>query len=469
MNTSIIVLSHNQLTYTKKCIESIRKYTYSDYELIVVDNSSQDGTVDYLNKQSDLLVILNKENVGFAKGNNQAVKIASGDVIVFLNNDVVVTEGWLEPLISTLFSSKKMAITGPVTNNDNVNGLQKIQVDYNQETLEGLTDFSKQYCSKHSQSSKRVLRLVGFALACKKEVLNEIGLFDESFGIGNFEDDDLCLRALNKGYEIRIVQDSFIHHFGRITFKSSKINYPNLMIKNKAIFDKKWGFDVHRYLHPPLDLISIIPRPISRVLDINCGMGALAMELTNQIECKVVGIEKKEHVFSFAQKHLNQAFHGDIETMEISKNKLGLFDCIICNDILQKLKDPWTVVKQLSGLLHKDGYLIILIPNVNNLEVLTELLHGSFSYKNFGTLNKEHLRFFTKLTIPTLFPLEMIIENILPIILPIKKEVSDNGKEFIGELVELGQKYGLNTSELYNDIITYQYMIKVRKIVDLED
>ncbi|NBI28711.1 bifunctional glycosyltransferase family 2 protein/class I SAM-dependent methyltransferase [Chengkuizengella marina] len=463
MKTSIIVLTHNQLTYTKKCIESIRKYTSLDYELIIVDNASQDGTVDYLKKQSDLLVIFNKENVGFAKGNNQAMRIVSGDVVVFLNNDVVVTAGWLEPLINTLFSSKKIAMTGPVTNNDNVNGLQKIQVDYNQDTLEGISEFSKQYCAKHVHMSKRVLRLVGFALACKKEVLNTIGLFDESFGIGNYEDDDLCLRALIKGYELRIVKDSFVHHFGRITFKESKINYSHLMIKNKTKFNKKWGFDVHKYLHPHSNLIAIMPKSISRVLDINCGMGALAIELINQIECKVVGIEKNDQVIRFAQKQLSQVLHHDVETIEISEDTLGKYDCIICNDILQHLKDPWTIVKQLSGLLHKDGYLIILIHNVNHLEVMTELLQGYFSYKNVGPLNKQHLRFFTKTTIPTLFPPEMLIEKIIPI----HMHVPDKIMEFVDEIVELGQKYGLKTNDLFDDITTNQFLIKARKIVDI--
>ena len=105
--TSIVILTYNKLNYTKKCIESIRKYTCKEsYEIIVVDNASTDGTIEWLKTQSDIITIFNKENLGFPKGCNQGIKIAKGDEVLLLNNDVIVTPKWLINLLEALYSSE---------------------------------------------------------------------------------------------------------------------------------------------------------------------------------------------------------------------------------------------------------------------------------------------------------------------------------------------------------------------------
>lgn len=104
--TSIILLTYNQLDYTKLCIESIRKFTpKGQYEIIVVDNNSNDGTVEYLKAQEDLRVIYNDYNAGFPKGCNQGIEISKGESILLLNNDTIVTPNWLNNLDSVLYSS----------------------------------------------------------------------------------------------------------------------------------------------------------------------------------------------------------------------------------------------------------------------------------------------------------------------------------------------------------------------------
>ena len=82
MKLSIITLTYNNLSYTKKFIESLYKYT-QDFELIIVDNGSTDGTVEYLKTLNSVKLILNKENLGFSKGNNQGIGIAEGEYIGF--------------------------------------------------------------------------------------------------------------------------------------------------------------------------------------------------------------------------------------------------------------------------------------------------------------------------------------------------------------------------------------------------
>ena len=96
--TSIIVVTFNQLEYTRQCVESIRRMTDERYELIFVDNASTDGTDRYLHSVSGAKVIVNDENRGFPAAVNQGIEVATGQQILLLNNDTIVTTGWLRRL-----------------------------------------------------------------------------------------------------------------------------------------------------------------------------------------------------------------------------------------------------------------------------------------------------------------------------------------------------------------------------------
>lgn len=100
--TSIIMLTFNQLSLTGQCVRSLEKYTHAPYELIVIDNGSTDGTAEYLrrheNSKDNVRCVFNEENRAFSKANNQGIKIAKGDFILLLNNDVILTDKWLQRL-----------------------------------------------------------------------------------------------------------------------------------------------------------------------------------------------------------------------------------------------------------------------------------------------------------------------------------------------------------------------------------
>jgi GT2 family glycosyltransferase len=230
---------------TKRLLESIRVHTPQGHELIVVDNASTDGTVDYLKGQPDMKIIFNPKNLGFPKACNRGVKAATGDNILFLNNDTVVTENWLGNMLRLLYSDEKIAMVGPVSNY--CSGPQQIAVGY--QDLSKLDDFARQNSLLHAGSAMSYPRLSGFCLLVKKSVLDEIGLFDERFGIGNFEDDDLCLRARKKGYELMIALDSFVHHEGHMTFNSiEEADLHHLLEENRKKARDKWGKDIYTLL-----------------------------------------------------------------------------------------------------------------------------------------------------------------------------------------------------------------------------
>ena len=209
--TSIVILTYNQFEYTRWCLAAIRYYTSEPYELIVVDNGSTDGTVEYLQSQADMEIILNGENKGFAKGCNQGIKTAGGEYILLLNNDTVPVSGWLRNMINCLESDPSIGIVGPRSNY--VKGPQSLEVSYTD--MDEMFAFSEQF--NRSPDPAKWLELgmvVGFCMLVKRAVIDTVGLLDERFGIGFFEDDDYCLRARSKGFKIMCAGDTFVHHFG---------------------------------------------------------------------------------------------------------------------------------------------------------------------------------------------------------------------------------------------------------------
>ena len=251
--TSIIILSYNTYVLTKQCIESIRKYTEAwSYEIIVVDNNSQDESVAWLKKQRDITTIYNKENAGFPKGCNQGMAIATGSELLLLNSDTVVTPRWLEQLKTALYSDEKIGAVSCMTNRCS-NWQQLHTVPYDEKTLNGLEEFAEQYNHSNRELWQERTKLVGFCFLLKDTVYKKIGLMDEIFTPGNFEDDDYSLRILQAGYKLLVCQDTFIHHYGSASFVKplskeelqQKIdNYNNLLKVNQCKFYAKWDVPI---------------------------------------------------------------------------------------------------------------------------------------------------------------------------------------------------------------------------------
>lgn len=245
--TSIIVLAFNQIEYTKKCLKSIFLHTEKPFSLILVDNASTDGTGAYLAslveekiKDVRIHIIRNKENLGFAGGNNQGIAAAGGGDIVLLNNDTIVTEGWLKRLIACAKAHPAAGIIGPMSNY--VSGPQLVlNAPYNLQTTSGLKNFARQFAKKNFGHSRQIMRVVGFCMFIKHEVIERIGGLDDRFGKGNFEDDDFSIRAALAGFQSWIAEDCFIHHSGSRTFAGAKIDLKASLQKNWQIFKDKWG------------------------------------------------------------------------------------------------------------------------------------------------------------------------------------------------------------------------------------
>lgn len=231
---SIITVNTNGLAHTMKCVESIFACT-KDFELIIIDNASDDGSAEYLNhlvaEYENVKLITTPQKYTFSVNNNFGIKIATGEFIVFLNNDTIVSEDWLIKMENHFINIPldKIGAVGPVTSNSN--GKQAV----------GIQD-PKSWHAKHHRQWTMTGVLFGWCMMFKKSVIDEIGGFDEDFE-NSHEDNELCLRAQLSGYKLIIALDTYIYHEGQATLRKmmkSKEEYLDKGLVNRELFYDKY-------------------------------------------------------------------------------------------------------------------------------------------------------------------------------------------------------------------------------------
>jgi len=239
MPTSIIIPAYNQLAYCRECVQSVLANTERPYRLILVDNGSTDGVSEYFDTVPGATVLHAPENLGFAGGVNLGLEAAEGHLLL-LNSDTVVPAGWLGRLEEALLHSGDVGMVGPMSNC--VSGSQQIDgLEFG--SIEALNAYARDLAEQKRGVLRDVARLVGFCVLIRDTVAQAVGRFDEVYGIGNFEDDDYCLRVLRAGYRLCVAEDCFVFHYGSRTLLSmGMVNeaWRALIDKNQAIFEAKW-------------------------------------------------------------------------------------------------------------------------------------------------------------------------------------------------------------------------------------
>lgn len=225
--TSIIICTWNNLRYTKNCISSIRKKTKEPYQLVVVDNGSDDGSVGYIQTilEKDDMLICNAENKGFSAGNNQGMKFANGEYILLLNNDTIIKdEGWIEKLIvAERIGGGLVGVNLRRVERDDVKGMFLYQGD---------GDYKHQWCY-----------LEGWCLLAKRTLFEELEGFDERFFCYS-EDADLSFRV-RKQLNLPLTEVKIpVDHIGQMTSsilerkRSGQSDLSNRLLYRKWISDK---------------------------------------------------------------------------------------------------------------------------------------------------------------------------------------------------------------------------------------
>jgi len=249
---SICIVNYNTKDLTYECIKSIfQNLRDMDFEIIVVDNASKDNSVDFLKQKfSNIKFISNSVNLGFGKANNQAVKIAEGEYILFLNSDTYCMNDII----------KKMVNTAEINNDIGIVGIRLLNPDLTIQRS-SYTFPSTKTVFFHILNFKRLLPLIkillnklpflshildkelrsyifydnikspievevvpGACMLVRKEIFESIGGFDEKFFL-YFEDIDLCKRIKENNYKIILIPETGIVHYGGASFRVSFFDF----------------------------------------------------------------------------------------------------------------------------------------------------------------------------------------------------------------------------------------------------
>lgn len=401
---SVIIPVYNALEHTKVCIENVEVcLAHRPYEIIVVDNASTDGTAEYLAGKDNVRVIANREPESVAAAFNKGYRMAAGELILFMHNDTVLPPYSIDLLENALYSDDKLGAVGPTAQGHRFWPHQLLEQIEEYDDIAGMSrSFEK---ARRLQCNLRpAFVLEDFCALFKREAIDDVGEWDESFLLRYFEDVDYSYRMQLKGWKLAIVPNVFVHHFQVATFRKNHIDYDRAWKIFSDHFRRKWNFHFEYSIGVRDELLKHIDlkKEDVAILDIGCALGGnfCVISETNP-EAELCGIELDPATAAIANMFADVR-NTNIEETIVSEWR-EKFDYVIMADVIEHLVDPWKALKTVYDMMKPGGCIIASIPNVLNISVIYDLLHGDFTYKDAGILDRTHRRFFTRKEILKLF------------------------------------------------------------------
>ncbi|MEN6374030.1 MAG: glycosyltransferase [Smithella sp.] len=381
---SIAVLAFNKLDYTKQCVESILKFTppHLNYELILINHGSSDGTKEYFEsiaptKQIDILV-----NGG---GLGAYTRYIEGKYLLLVSNDVLVTENAISNLLQCMESDEKIAWVVPTT--PNVSNLQTIPSDYT--TIEEMYEFAKKN-NEHSNPYRWEQRV----RLCNPICLRRTSVAFSSQGVhwsyyfhtnmsGGFVDDRESLLYRRNGYKLMLAKDSYCYHFGSVTLKdeisaqdslNANQNQESFYIRGRRAFYEAFGVDPWGagFCWSPelVELLPCLDKGHVNILGLNCGLGSNPLKIKETIKGNAHNLDVTLYNVTNNARYL-QDLRGisDVAVFEPHASQFNKlfpdvqFNYIVLEDTSEKYSDLFEMIKKLYARLTNDGILVIQVVN----------------------------------------------------------------------------------------------------------
>ena len=257
---SIVIVNFNGLQLLRGCLVSLKKNPYKNTEIIIVDNGSTDGSVEFIKnlkfKIGNLKLIKNKRNLGFSQANNQAIRKAKGHFVLLLNNDTVTTPNFLKVLVDKIRSDNLIGVVQPkIIFLDN----KRLQSGGAFFTFLGFLyyfGYSQNPEEKKYNQAMPVFSANGACILIRKEVIDKVSLFDKDF-FAYYEETDFCHRVWLAGYKVIYEPGATIYHKGGQTSKQMAESFILFhSFKNRLASSIK-NFELSRLAGTVLSLVSI--------------------------------------------------------------------------------------------------------------------------------------------------------------------------------------------------------------------
>ncbi len=238
----IVIPIWNKLALTQRCLDSILESTSEPVRLILIDNGSSPPTEEYLEhfqtqNRLPVTLIRNATNLGFIQATNQGIRASQSPWVCLLNNDTVVTPGWLTEMLRVAQADSSIGLVNPTSNSLGFSPGRLTPGEY-----------AKSLQSQSGQWTELSTAL-GFCLLARRRLFDRIGLLDESFGMGNFDDDDLSRRVQAKGLRSVRACAAYVFHEEKASFRELA-GWEEAFEKNRQRFEERWGRRLRILLGP---------------------------------------------------------------------------------------------------------------------------------------------------------------------------------------------------------------------------
>jgi O-antigen biosynthesis protein len=390
---SIIVLAYNHLDYTKQCIESLFRYTsHINFELILINNGSSDGTEEYFCSLTNAIKISFPKNIGVDKAINYGFRMAQGKYTLNLSNDIVVTTHWLDNLIECAESDEKIGMVVPVCGVSSNNQ----QVDLNYHSLDEMQQLAKDYNISNPDLWEERLKLVTYTCLFRTKVQKAMGGFDEEFNPGAYDDDAISFRIRRAGYRLILAKDTYVHHFGSVTF-NAEYSKNNLAQRNLNLFYSKFG--VHPWQASFIDfnvvnLFQYDGQNDQNILGVGMSCGSTLLQIKNMCRSKG-GRNIKIDYLSESDRNMME-LRSVCETCILAETGELLhyfggkfYDYIVLESESGKLENIPQLFHSLGSLLKEGGQLVCTAAN----EELYKQIQSSLADADL-TLTKVHQNYY---------------------------------------------------------------------------
>ena len=375
---SVVVMAYNKLEYTKMCVESLIRFIPKDlkYELILVNHGSSDGTKEYFesvhpDKQLDISI-----NGG---GFGALERIHEGKYTLFVSNDVLVTPHAIENMLRCIESDESIAWVVPAT--ANICNYQTLPLQYN--TIDDLWEAAE----KNNVSDP--FRWEQRSRLCNPIELRKNSIFEKTkpkyYGYGNkitfaFNDDMTSLLLRRDCYKMVLAKDAYCHHFGSVTLKEEFRTYgeSEAYLEGRRCFYEEfyvdpWGkgmcYDRFLFNKLPCDKTDSVI-----ILGINSGLGSNPLKIkeslkenVHNLDCKIYSYTSEPEFIKDLEGVSEEAYQfADWESFEPCRQANG-FDYILIESGLENEKDYQNILRNITGYLNQDGYMIVKFANEQNI------------------------------------------------------------------------------------------------------
>ncbi|WP_054742710.1 glycosyltransferase family 2 protein [Cellulosilyticum ruminicola] len=212
---TIVIPNYNGNNYLKQCIDSIYTQTYNDYELIIIDNASTDGSYEWVKQYNDINYKRLDRNYGFSRAVNEGIKLAKGEYVLLLNNDTKLCQNFLEEMLKV------------IEGNPRIFGVSSKMIQYHKKSL--IDDAGDEYTVigwpykrgdgrsiNEFKKEENIFSACAGAALYRKRIFDQIGYFDEKF-FAYMEDIDISYRANIYGYKNVYAPRAQVYHIGSAT------------------------------------------------------------------------------------------------------------------------------------------------------------------------------------------------------------------------------------------------------------